>query len=159
MVWNGPLNGFPFDDNSGVFQAAFTLTDAKFQFQPDWPAITDLSLNALFENARMDLWVNHGKLMEVDASGAHVYIPAIGEQTLLRIEADLAVQGKDATKVLQASPLASSIGKTLEVVQVQGAVTGSLDLSIPLYEGITKIFAVKSISTIRRYILRSQGYN
>ena len=135
VVWNGPLNGFPFDDNSGVFQAAFTLTDAKFQFQPDWPAVTDLSLNALFENAGMDLWVNHGKLMAVDASGAHVYIPAIGEQTLLRIEADLAVQGKDATKVLQASPLASSVGKTLEVVQVQGAVTGRLDLSIPLYEG------------------------
>ncbi|MCU8039389.1 YhdP family protein [Shewanella oncorhynchi] len=135
VVWRGPLSGFPFDDNSGVFQAAFTLTDAKFQFQPDWPAVTDLSLNALFENTRMDLWLNQGKLMNVDATGAHVFIPAIGEQTLLRIEAELATQGSAATKVLQASPLATSVGKTLDVVQVQGAVTGTLDISIPLYEG------------------------
>ncbi|MGE6380879.1 YhdP family protein [Shewanella baltica] len=135
VVWRGPLNGFPFDDNSGVFQAAFTLTDAQFQFQPDWPAVTDLSLNALFENARMDLWLNQGKLMNVDATGAHVFIPAIGEHTLLRIEAELATQGSAATKVLQASPLAGSVGKTLDVVQVQGAVTGNLDISIPLYDG------------------------
>ena len=135
VVWRGPLSGFPFDDNSGVFQAAFTLTDAKFQFHPDWPAVTDLSLNALFENTRMDLWLNQGKLMNVDATGAHVFIPAIGEQTLLRIEAELATQGSAATKVLQASPLASSVGKTLDVVQVQGAVTGTLDISIPLYDG------------------------
>ncbi|MGL4711705.1 MAG: YhdP family protein, partial [Shewanella sp.] len=135
VVWRGPLSGFPFDDNSGVFQAAFTLTDAQFQFQPDWPAVTELSLNALFENARMDLWLNQGKLMDVDATGAHVYIPAIGEQTLLRVEAELATQGSAATKVLQASPLANSVGKTLAVVQVQGAVTGTLDISIPLYDG------------------------
>ena len=53
VVWRGPLNG-SFDDNSGVFQAAFTFNDAKFQFQPDWPAVCRSSLNALFENA---VWI------------------------------------------------------------------------------------------------------
>ncbi|MCL1089014.1 TIGR02099 family protein [Shewanella profunda] len=135
VLWQGALANFPFDDNSGVFQAAFTLQDAQYQFQPNWPAITELSLDALFENARMDIWVNQGKLMDVAADGAHVFIPELGEYSLLRIQADLATQGRAATQVLQASPLANSVGKTLNVVQVQGAVTGSLDISIPLYEG------------------------
>ncbi|MCK7636131.1 MULTISPECIES: YhdP family protein [unclassified Shewanella] len=135
VLWQGALANFPFDDNSGVFQAAFTLQDAQFQFQPDWPAVTDLSLDALFENARMDIWVNQGKLMDVIADGAHVFIPELGEYSLLKIQAELATQGRAATQVLQASPLADSVGKTLNVVQVQGAVTGNLDISIPLYEG------------------------
>ena len=135
VLWQGALSSFPFEDNSGVFQAAFTLNNAEYQFQPDWPAVTDLSLDALFENARMDIWVNQGKLMNVVADGAHVFIPELGEHSLLKIQADLATQGSAATQVLQASPLADTVGKTLKVVQVQGAVTGNLDISIPLYEG------------------------
>ncbi|PWF62201.1 TIGR02099 family protein [Shewanella sp. BC20] len=135
VLWQGALAHFPFEDNSGVFQAAFTLDNAEYQFQPDWPAVTELSLDALFENARMDIWVNQGKLMNVVADGAHVFIPELGEHSLLKIQADLATNGSAATQVLQASPLADTVGKTLSVVQVQGAVTGSLDISIPLYEG------------------------
>lgn len=135
VLWQGNLAGFPYEDNSGVFQAAFSLTDAQYAFQPDWPVITDLSLNALFENTRMDIWVNKGKLLKVNADGAHVYIPQIGEQTRLKIDANLKTQGSAATQVLQASPLADSVGAALKVLQVQGAVTGRLDLSIPLYEG------------------------
>jgi len=135
VLWQGALTRFPFEDNSGVFQAAFTLDNAEYQFQPDWPAVTDLSLDALFENARMDIWVNRGKLMDVVADGAHVFIPALGKHSLLKIQAELATQGRAATQVLQASPLADTVGDTLKVVQVQGAVTGSLDISIPLYAG------------------------
>ncbi|MCH1930260.1 TIGR02099 family protein [Shewanella sp. A25] len=135
VLWHGPFSHFPFEDNSGVFQAAFSLEEAEYQFQPDWPAITDLSLDALFENARMDIWVDKGMLMDVVADGAHVFIPELSEKSLLKVEAELATTGPAATKVLQASPLAGTVGETLKVVEVQGAVTGRLDLSIPLYEG------------------------
>ncbi|MCE9787976.1 YhdP family protein [Shewanella chilikensis] len=135
VVWHGELAGFPYQDHSGVFQAGFNLTHAEYAFQPDWPAVTDLSLKALFENARMDLWVNKGKLLNVAADGAHVYIPKMDHRSLLRVEAQLATQGQDATEVLQRSPLRDSVGITLNVVQVQGPVSGKLDLSIPLYDG------------------------
>lgn len=138
VLWQGELTRFPFEDNSGVFQAAFTLNNAKYQFQPDWPAVTELSLEALFENARMDIWVNQGKLMNVAADGAHVFIPELGGHSLLKIQADLATQGRAATQVLQASPLANTVGEILNVVQVQGAVIGNLDISIPLYKGETE---------------------
>ncbi len=135
VVWHGPLNQYPYKDHSGIFQAAFTLSEAEFEFQPDWPAVTSLELSALFENARMDLVINKGDLLDVVVDGASISIPELGARSLLEIDAELATQGIAATAVIQASPLAESVGSTLEVVQVQGDVTATLDLSIPLYDG------------------------
>nr|WP_211164338.1 YhdP family protein [Shewanella salipaludis] len=135
LLWHGQLSNFPYEDHSGVFQADFNLTQAKYRFQPDWPAVTDLSLAALFENARMDLWVDKGQLLQVPADGAHVYIPHLGHESVLKVQADLTTQGAAATQVLQASPLAASVGATLETVQIQDRVSANLDLTIPLYLG------------------------
>jgi len=135
VVWHGPLNQYPYKDHSGIFQAAFTLSDAEFKFQPDWPAVTSLELSALFENARMDLTIDRGDLLDVVVDGAGISIPELGARSLLEIDAELATQGDAATEVIQASPLAGSVGSTLAVVQVQGDVTATLDLSIPLYDG------------------------
>ncbi|ASJ95456.1 YhdP family protein [Shewanella marisflavi] len=135
VVWNGPLSHFPYDDNTGVFQAGFTLEQARYEFQPTWPEVTQLSLDALFENAAMDIWVNKGMLMDVPADGAHVAIPRMNHQSLLTVKADLRTQGEAAKQVLLRSPLAKTVGATLKVVQVQGEVSGKLDLTIPLYQG------------------------
>jgi len=135
VVWHGPLDQYPYKDHSGIFQAAFTLSEAEFEFQPDWPAVTSLNLSALFENARMDLVINKGDLLDVVVDGASISIAELGARTLLEIDAELVTQAIAATDVIQASPLAESVGSTLEVVQVQGGVTATLDLSIPLYDG------------------------
>ncbi|QYK01806.1 YhdP family protein [Shewanella psychrotolerans] len=135
VVWQGALADFPYQDNSGVFQAGFSLKQARYQFQPDWPDVTDLSLEALFENASMDLWVNKGQLLDVAADGAHVAIAKMSHETVLTVRADLHTAGDAAKEVLIRSPLKDSVGATLQVVQVQGEVDGKLDLTIPLYKG------------------------
>jgi uncharacterized protein (TIGR02099 family) len=135
ILWHGALSAYPYADDSGVFQAGFHLEKARYEFEPDWPAIDDLSLYALFENAAMDIWVDKGQLQQVAIDGAHVYIPELGGQSLLRVEADLATQASAATAVLQNSPLKHSVGKVLEAVQVKGNIRSQLDLSIPLFDG------------------------
>ncbi|WP_394147698.1 YhdP family protein [Shewanella atlantica] len=135
VVWHGFLNRYPYKDHSGIFQAAFTLSDAEFEFQPDWPPVRSLELSALFENAAMYLTIDNGDLLDVVVDGARINIPELGARSLLEIDAELATKGAAATEVIQASPLADSVGSTLEVVQIQGDVTASLDLSIPLYDG------------------------
>ncbi|MCG9695495.1 YhdP family protein [Shewanella sp. Isolate11] len=135
VVWNGALADFPYADNSGVFQAGFSLKQARYRFQPDWPEVTDLSLKALFENASMGIWVDKGQLMDVAADGAYVGIPEMSLHSELEVKADLHTAGAAAKTVLLDSPLKDSVGATLQVVQVQGEVDGKLDLTIPLYEG------------------------
>ncbi|MCL2912263.1 TIGR02099 family protein [Shewanella corallii] len=134
VVWNGELSGFPYKDNSGVFQAGFHLNDAEFKFQPDWPGVTDLSLYALFENLRMDLWLKQGKLLDVDAKGAHVFIPNMGDKVVLGVKADLNTQADNGVAVINQSPL-ESVSSTLDVVQLSGDIGVKLDLTIPLYDG------------------------
>lgn len=135
VIWHGELANFPYDDNSGVFQAGFHLDNALYEFEPGWPAVDDIRLYGLFENIRMDLWVERGQLKDVAADGAHVFIPELSEFTTVKVQADLATQAEAATQVIQASPLADSVGATLNVVQVSGPINGELDLTIPLYDG------------------------
>ncbi|MCL1046375.1 TIGR02099 family protein [Shewanella electrodiphila] len=135
IVWHGQLNQFPYQDNSGIFQAGFNLNDGAFSFQPTWPAVDDLSLYALFENAAMDLVVNKGNLLDVSADGAHIYIPHMGKETTLRVEANVGADADAAKAVIDNSPLKTSISPTLNVVQISGDIVSELDLTIPLYEG------------------------
>ena len=135
VVWNGNFSDFPYQESQGIFQAGFNLQDGNFRFQPDWPAVSQLNLDALFQNERMDLWVKKGKLLHVKAEGAHVFIPTLNERAMLGVQAELQTKGEDATEVLQSSALSGSVGEVLNVVQVQGPIKGTLDLSIPLYKG------------------------
>ena len=135
VIWNGNFADFPYQGHEGIFQAGFNLKHGTFRFQPDWPAVTQLDLEALFQNERMDLWVNKGNLVQVKADGAHVFIPSLDTRAVLGVQADLNTKGEDATEVLQSSALSDSVGEVLKVVQVHGAVKGKLDLTIPLYEG------------------------
>ncbi|MGI2260211.1 YhdP family protein [Shewanella sp. GXUN23E] len=138
VVWNGELSRFPYDDHSGVFQAGFHLNKAEFEFQPDWPAVTELDLYALFENARMDIWVQNGKLLNVSAKGAHVFIPDMGEHTELGVKADLRTAARHGVAVINASPLKDTVGSTLDVVQLAGDIGVKLDLTIPFYDGASE---------------------
>ncbi|NRD72491.1 TIGR02099 family protein [Shewanella sp. VB17] len=135
VLYNGALSGYPYQDHSGIFQTEFTLEEAEFEFQPDWPSVTSLNLSAVFENDRMDLLINKGQLLDVVVDGANIVIPQLGERSLLQINADLLTQGEAATQVLNRSPLADQVGSTLNMVQIQGQVSAKLDLDIPLYEG------------------------
>lgn len=138
VLWHGSLANYPYQDHSGIFQADFTIQEAEFEFQPDWPAVTSLNLSAQFENARMDLLINQGQLLDVTVDGASIVIPELGDRSLLLVNADLVTQGEAATRVLNHSSLADSVGSTLDVVQIKGEVSANLDLSIPLFDGETE---------------------
>jgi uncharacterized protein (TIGR02099 family) len=139
VVWHGALGGYPYQDHSGVFQAAFRLDSGTFKFQPNWPEVSELTLSALFENAMMDLHIDQGKLDNVAVDGARVSIPQLGKQSLLKIEADITTDAQAAAKVINASSLRDSVGATLDVVQIQQQINTQLDLAIPLYKGGEKL--------------------
>ncbi|MGS0825166.1 YhdP family protein [Shewanella sp. 0m-8] len=139
VVWHGAFSRYPYAQHDGIFQADFTLTNANFEFQPTWPAVSQLNLSALFENDAMDLRVNQGQLLDVKADGAYIGIPSLGDRSLLQVKVDLATKAEAANAVIQQSPLVDSVGATLDVVQISGDITGQIDLSIPLYDGESEV--------------------
>ncbi|GAA3542037.1 YhdP family protein [Zobellella aerophila] len=132
VLWYGPLSGFPYADRSGIFQARVPLSQAEFQFGPQWQPLTDLDLDLLFENDGLYMTSHRGRLGEVTATQIDARIVPLKAAAELAINADIAGSGEAVTRYLQASPLAASVGKTLAEVRVEGPLTGNLALAIPL---------------------------
>lgn len=134
LLWLGSFSRYPFVNNDGMFQAAFKLKDSVFKFDSEWPEINQLTLDALFQDDAMYLLIEEGFLQSVDASDTSIVIPHLSAKSMLNIQSQLKPTGKAITEVMKSSPLASSVGKTLDIVQISGRVEGDLNLQIPLYE-------------------------
>ncbi|MFP2770053.1 YhdP family protein [Oceanisphaera sp. KMM 10153] len=139
VLWYGRLNGFPYQDGSGIFQARVPLRQAEFRFDPHWLPLTDLSLDLLFENDGLYMQGPSGRLGAVAASTIDARIVPLNKAAKLQLSADIAGEGEAVTAYLQDSPLASSVGTTLEQVQVTGPLKARLALDIPLHGGAVAV--------------------
>ncbi|WP_107850952.1 YhdP family protein [Oceanimonas marisflavi] len=135
VLWYGRLNRFPYHDGSGIFQARVPLRDAEFRFDPHWQPLTDLGLNLLFENDGLYMSGPSGRLGKVQASDIDARIAPLDRSARLALNAGIQGAGEAVTTYLQQSPLAGSVGTTLEQVQVSGPLSGKLALDIPLTGG------------------------
>lgn len=135
VLWYGRLDGFPYADGSGLFQARVPLREAEFRFDPGWRPLTDLSLDLLFENDGLYMTGPAGKLGEVDAADIEARIAPLSKAASLRLSAGIRGEGQAVTRYLQQSPLAGSVGQTLQRVRVSGPLAGRLALDIPLSGG------------------------
>ncbi|WP_318469637.1 YhdP family protein [Photobacterium leiognathi] len=130
LLWFGPLNTFPYPDHDGIFKVDVPLKKAKFQFDPHWPLLTDLDLDLGFKNDRMTINASHVKTMS--AIGSNVVGDAkLAKDGHLKLALNIAAQGKDVTDYMLATPLADSVGSTLQTVAVNGPVSAKLNLDIP----------------------------
>ncbi|MBP2700522.1 YhdP family protein [Photobacterium lucens] len=130
LLWFGPLNTFPYPKHDGIFKVDVPLKKAKFQFDPQWPLLTDLDLDLGFKNDRMTINASHVKTMS--AIGSNVIGDAkLAEDGHLNLALDIAAQGKDVTDYMLATPLADSVGSALQTVAVDGPVSAKLNLDIP----------------------------
>lgn len=132
VLWYGRLNDFPYEDQSGIFQARVPLRKAEFRFDPDWLPLTDLSLDLLFENDGLYMKGNHGRLGKVKATSITADIVPLHDDSTLVLSAKINGEGGAVSDYLQSSPLATSVGVTLEQVQVSGPLNAELGLDIPL---------------------------
>ncbi|MFB9846183.1 YhdP family protein [Oceanisphaera arctica] len=135
VLWYGRLNGFPYKNGSGIFQARVPLRQAEFRFDPHWQPLTDLSLDLLFENDGLYMRGSEGRLGAVTARAIDARIVPLKKAAKLQLSADIAGEGEAVTAYLQDSPLATSVGTTLGQVQVTGPLKGRLALEIPLHGG------------------------
>lgn len=131
LVYGGNPQNFPYENNDGQFEVLVPLRNAKFAFQPDWPALTNLDIELDFIND--GLWMRSDKvnLGGVQASNLTAVIPDYSKEKLL-IDADISGPGKAVGPYFDESPLKDSLGATLEQLQLDGNVNASLHLDIPL---------------------------
>ena len=60
VIWDGPLQDFPYRENQGMFLAKVPLENTTFAFAPGWRPLEDLQLQLLFENERLICYQHKG---------------------------------------------------------------------------------------------------
>ncbi|MFV0576279.1 MAG: YhdP family protein [Vibrio sp.] len=131
ILWYGALDDFPYTNHKGIFQAKVPLTHGQFQFDKAWPAITDLQLDLLFQNASMYLASNSATLMKVHGDKVSGVIPSLTADGHIEINAVAHGEGSDVRDYMMATPLNDSVGAALEAVQVSGKVSSEFTVKVP----------------------------
>jgi uncharacterized protein (TIGR02099 family) len=133
VLFNGPLNKFPFNDNSGIFVVDAELKKSKFQFDSNWPVINDFSANLNFTNNSMLITARGGELTGIDVRGVKVSIDDLEDQQILTVAAKFKdTQPSAVSDLMNNSPLVTTVGETLNQLQVSQKISGSFALNLPL---------------------------
>ena len=133
VLFNGPLKGFPFKDNSGIFTVNAELIDATFSFDPLWPVIDGFNANLNFTNDSMLITGRAGTLQGIKVKGVEAAIASLSTERVLTIDADFNdALSSNVTRLMNNSSLSDTVGKTLEELMVSGLLNGQFNLMVPL---------------------------
>ncbi len=131
LVFAGNPSQFPFKHNDGQFEVWVPLRQATYEFEPGWPALTNLAINLDFLNDGLFMDAPQTRLGEATGKNIVATIPDYSRQKLL-VDADISGQGSAIRDYFYQTPLKNSLGKTLDQLKVGGNVNGTLHLDIPL---------------------------
>ena len=132
VLWHGRTSNFPFEDNSGIFQAYVDIKQGDFLFAPDWPALNNLDLSLYFVNNALVMESPSATLADVEITDMSASIPSFKPGARLNIYATGSGSGEALTALMMDSSLKNSLGKVLnDEVQISGPLTTNLKLDIP----------------------------
>ncbi|GAB3027416.1 YhdP family protein [Bowmanella dokdonensis] len=132
LLWYGQPAAFPFGKGQGIFQAAVTVNDSEFSFDADWPSLTELDMQLLFENEGLWMQSSQGKLRQLSVGQVNAVIPSLTEGATLSIDIQAQASGPAVTDLMLNSELAGSVGAALTQLQVKDNLDADVNLSIPL---------------------------
>ena len=130
--YQGSLNkGTPPESRS--LSLYFAVQDARLEYQPGWPALTEATAEVMIEDSGIRISVAQGKILNSPISSAYAEIMhgAPGSIPLLELQAELQSSMDDGLYFLQKTPLAL---ETLEFAKWRGkgSLPAVLNLQVPL---------------------------
>ncbi|RJG11907.1 TIGR02099 family protein [Pseudomonas cavernicola] len=128
--------------NKGAEDAArslslfFKVHDAELAFQPGWPELRGARGDVFIEDSGVRVQVPEGRLLDSTVSAVSVNIAHVdqGQAPRLLLVGDVQSSVADALKILQDTPLGTA--ETFAGWQGEGALSGKLNLDIPLRHGL-----------------------
>lgn len=134
MLWRGDLDSFPYLQNEGVLMASLTAEDLDFKFQPDWPAIEQTQLTLSFRDQSLYMDASGGGMLGTELRSVNAQIAdLLRPEPWLVINASARGTGEQAREIFLNSPLAGSVGSTLEQLHSTELFDGEFELQIPLF--------------------------
>lgn len=126
-------------DSARALSLYFKVRDAELAFQPGWPLLQQGRGEVLIEDSGVRVRLAEGRILDSLVRDATAEIPRAGAGNVPQ----LAVKGQvnsslaDALKLLQEAPIGTA--ELFAGWQGQGALSGTLDLQIPLGKGTPRV--------------------
>lgn len=156
VLWQGKLSDFPYRDHNGRFLVDAKVVDATFNFNQAWPDITDLNVDLIFSNERMDILSQQGELAGLRlGQGVVVSIDDLSNAKTLNVDIETLQQAEKLQPFFAATPLNSSVGTVLETVRGKGEVLGKTRILVPLSkQGEVEVTGEVDLSNTPVYIAK-----
>ena len=147
----GELNQFPYVDGQGVFEVLLDATELELKFSPDWPSLTNLNAEILFEKESLMVTATHAEISGLDITHTVVEIPSFEKSDYLLVEG-LAEGGvEEGLKFLQQTPLHEAIDEFMDAVKPSGLVNVELDFKVPLVDDVEAV--VNGVAHLKQAVL------
>lgn len=132
LVLRGPLQNFPFRDDSGVFDLRFRMQDAVVEYADDWPRIEHLNADVHFHNESLDIHVGQATVLDrLQVRSGRASFADLGE-ALLQVSATVDGDIADGWRFLRQTPLQAPLAGLLDALSVQGPMQVAMTLQAPL---------------------------
>lgn len=131
LVYGGNPHLFPYKHNEGQFEVLVPLRNAKFAFQPNWPALENLDIELDFVNDGLWMKSKKVKLGGVTGRNLSAAIPDYSKDKLL-VDSVISGPGSAVGAYFKKTPLNDSLAAALDELQIGGDVNARLQLDIPL---------------------------
>jgi len=157
VLFAGPLSGFPFTDGSGQFDVLAQIVNATYQFDPNWPTVTNANIQLHFANERMDIYSQQGQLVNLElGNSVKVSIADLMNADELIVQIDKKAPMEKLHDFFAATPIANPLANIFEVVQGKGEVEASIELLVgDKFKGGASVSGKVALKDLPLYIANS----
>ncbi len=115
-------------------QLFIDLANASLDYHPQWPAISDGEGHLLLDGSELQVDLSRGRIFDSRLEDVRVTLTTnpLGQGQQLDIDGRLQGPAEDGLRVLRESALRQVLGDSFDSWHLQGQMSASLDLTVPL---------------------------
>lgn len=132
LTWRGPLRAFPYDDSDGEFRVEFSVEDGVLDYAPGWPRLEGVSTTVVIDHNSLSSVENSGTIAGVPFRDAEVRVADLMHKPELQLATADDMQVGQILAFLRASPIAQTLGPTLNKLNGRGNVATAVQLTMPI---------------------------
>ena len=127
---------------ASTLQMFFDVDQASFQYQPEWPAVSQANPFVVIKGSELLVEIPRGQLLSSSLSHGRVYLPA--HSSKLRVDAGLDGPSADIRTALLEGPTRTVLGEALSPWQLDGESHSTLALGIDLQQPEDSLIRIES---------------
>jgi len=136
VILRGPLDKFPFDHGEGKFETRFNVIDAKLDYEPGWPAISEMRGEVVFHGRALDITGYSGRILDANVHDVVAHIADIElDDPLLALRGEVESSTQDIIEYVVSANLAEDYGQELRLLKSTGDASLKLEINIPMTSG------------------------